>query len=207
MIQLENGLDQAASTFENLKTDKLLTYGFTGLNLGCRSVNHKKLINIDFENTTLVDIFWDLRCGLNFIQDKSVDLIYSEHFWERLTWNEGERLAKECFRVLKQTGRIRIATVDLDYSIHKYNFDWKSQHWLNQQPWIETVKSRGGMLNTTMREWRHQYIYNDEDLRRLLQCAGFEEIYRFEIGTSSDQRFWDLETRQDSRLILEGIKN
>lgn len=181
--------------------------GWVAINLGCGKVKLDGFINIDVDKNSDADIKADLTDCLRLLADQSIDLIYSEHFWEHLSSVEASQLAVEAFRVLKPEGRMRIATVDLDYVVHKYGFDWQNQAWLDLESWAGEIKTRGQMLNKVMRAWGHQYLYNEEDLTVQLNASGFEDICRFSRGASSEERFWDLETRHDSHLILEGIKH
>lgn len=193
------GASAVLSSFEQ-------THGFVALNLGSGSVHLKGFIGVDAEPSVNPELLLDLTQGLKDLPDGSVDLIYSEHFIEHLDQAAHSVLIDECYRVLKPGGRIRLATPDLDYVVFKYLWDWKSQAWLNEVPWKDEVKTRGQMINRSMRDWGHQFLFNEEDLMQLLASAGFVSIIRFEYGASADARLADLETRPDSTLILEGVK-
>jgi len=69
--------------------------------------HHYKFINMD------------IRQKLNF-NDNSIDLIYSSHMLEHLTADEGFFFLRECHRVLKSGGVIRIAVPDADKLIKYY---------------------------------------------------------------------------------------
>lgn len=152
------------------------------------------------------DIEVDLKAGLSFIEDSSVDLIYSRHLWQCLTYEEGSTLMRECQRVLKVGGRIRIAVLDLDILVHRYTFDWRSQHWLQDSPWDQSIGSRGAMLNAAFRSLPYQYLYNEEDLRKALQESSFRNIARYQRCYSPEAALWDLEVLPEALLVLEGVK-
>src|SRR5579864_2422732 len=57
--------------------------------------------------------------GLPF-SDGSVDFIYSSHTFEHFTYDQSLALARECFRVLKLGGLIRIAVPDLEQLVRDY---------------------------------------------------------------------------------------
>ncbi len=61
----------------------------------------------------------DIREGLPFT-DKSVDLMYSSHFIEHLTYEEVERFLRECHRVLKPKGTFRLMMPDSEKLIKNY---------------------------------------------------------------------------------------
>ena len=52
--------------------------------------------------------------------DNSVDAVYSSHTLEHLTWEEGSMVFKECYRVMKPGGVIRIIVPDLYVIIQHY---------------------------------------------------------------------------------------
>ena len=111
---------------------------------------------------------------------------------------------KECGRCLKKGGVLRVAMPDLDYIIQKYNADWKNQDWLSW-PEYEFIKTRGRMVNVAFRFWEHKYLYNEEDLTNQLIRAGFQKTERCNWNESSHVELSGLETRRDSKLIMEAI--
>ena len=172
------------------------------LNIGCGKAKLPGWVNIDIRPGA--DLVVDIRKALPFKQD-TVDLIYCEHVLEHLTYNEGQRVLKDFQRCLKQTGIVRIAMPDLDYIIEKYNKDWKDQDWLTW-PQYSYVETKGRMINMCFRSWGHKYLYNEEDLRNELIGAGFQETKRCTRNESDHDGLRDLETRVDSRLVMEAQK-
>ena len=61
----------------------------------------------------------DIRQKLNF-NDNSIDLIYSSHMLEHLTADEGFFFLRECHRILRSGGVVRIAVPDADKLIKYY---------------------------------------------------------------------------------------
>ena len=172
------------------------------LNIGCGDVKFHDWVNIDIEPGA--DLVVDLRNGLP-LEDDSADFIYNEHFIEHLKFEDGEKTIKEFYRVLKKGGILRIATPDLDYLVKKYLNDWKNQDWLTW-PEFEYINTKGLMINISMRDWGHEYLYNEEDLRNLVKKAGFKRITKHKLNESSYSELSNRETREDSKLILEAEK-
>ena len=172
------------------------------LNVGCGKVKLPGWVNIDIEPGA--DLVMDVRKGLPF-DNNSVDFIYCEHVLEHFTYEEGEKVLREFERCLRREGIVRIAMPDLDYIIKKYNADWKNQDWLSW-PEYEFVKTRGQMINISFRYWGHKYLYNKEDLRNQLTKVGFQKIMSCERKKSNNAELCNLETRKDSKLIMEAIK-
>jgi predicted SAM-dependent methyltransferase len=172
------------------------------LNVGCGKVKLPGWLNIDIEPGA--DLVIDVRKSLPF-DNSSVGFIYNEHVLEHFTYEEGDKVLKEFERSLKPGGILRIATPDLDYIIEKYSADWKNAEWLSW-PEFEFIKTRGQMLNIIFTWWGHKYLYNEEDLRNKLIKAGFQKIIRSEWNKSKYPDLSGLETRKDSKLILEAEK-
>jgi predicted SAM-dependent methyltransferase len=189
------------SPLNSFKVAKFKKYTSLKLNVGCGKAKLAGWVNIDIEPGA--DLVIDVRKGLPF-GDNSLDFIYSEHVLEHLLYEEGEKLLKECRRCLKKGGALRLAMPDLDYIIQKYNTDWENQDWL-LWPEYEFIKTKGQMINIGFRWWGHKYLYNEEDLRNQLIGAGFQKVARCNWNESSHAELSGLETRRDSKLIMEAI--
>lgn len=187
---------------KRIKVARFKRYDLLKLNIGCGKVKIPGWVNIDIKPGA--DLVINVGKELPF-SDNSVDLIYNEHFLEHLTFEEGEKVFREFHRCLKKGGILRIAMPDLDYVTQKYNTDWKNQDWLSW-PEYKFIKTKGMMINTAFRWWGHKYLYNEEDLRIHLVKAGFKKIVRCEWNKSSHVGLRGLETRKDSKLILEAEK-
>ncbi len=173
------------------------------LHLGCGAVRLDGWVNIDLE-TPQADVHLDITRGLPFA-DGSTRLIYHEHVIEHITMAEAERCLRDWFRLLEPGGILRIATPDLGYLVERYGGDWRDQAWL-RLPEYAFIQTRAEMLNTAMRWWDHQYLYDEEELRRRMTAAGFRDIRRCAIGQSTVPELARLETRDDSKLILEAVR-
>ena len=73
------------------------------IELGCGGQKFQEnAIGIDFVDSNAVDIIADINQGLEFLDDGSVDMVYSSHVLEHL--NDLEFIMKEIYRVLKPGG-------------------------------------------------------------------------------------------------------
>jgi predicted SAM-dependent methyltransferase len=156
-------------------------------------------INIDIQRPA--DVLLDLRFGIP-LPDESVDFIYSEHLIEHLTLEDGLKHFAECRRILKSGGVLRLATPDLADLVKDYSTDWRRHDWV-QWPGNEWIDSGVRMLNMAVREWGHLYMYDFDELNLRLRQTGFETVRRAELGASSHPELRSLETRADSKLIVE----
>lgn len=179
------------------------------LNLGCGTDYKKGWINIDNNSDNNIkegqlDLNWDLRYPLPF-EDNSVDFIFHEHFIEHLTIEEGQKSIKDCMRVLKPGGVLRMATPDLAVAVDKYlNLP------LEKDPTMKTFnlkfKTRAERINGAFRSWGHKWLYDWEELERRLEQAGCKKIARCQLRKSKHKDLRDLETREESKLIAEVTK-
>jgi len=162
------------------------------LNLGCGQDKKKGWTNIDINHNVLrIDLTKD---GLSIFEDNTIDFIYSQHFIEHITWDEAITLMVDCQRVL--TGYMRISTPDLAEGVRCYQekdltrfsgFSFETPAELMAQYYIG-----------------HSYLYDYEELERLLKIAGFNDIKRVQWRESDIPELQMLETRPDfTDLIVE----
>lgn len=170
------------------------------LNIGCGKKHLSGFVNMDIAQP--FDKKLDARKGLPY-PDQTVDGVYSEHLFEHLTQAEGLGFLRECRRVLKPGGVVRIAMPDLDEIVNRYvSEDWRGDGDMFKLG-FEWVVNRCEMLNIAMREWGHKHVYNEEELIRIAQSAGLESIKRCDHGKSDTPEFVGRETRNGSKLIME----
>ena len=137
------------------------------------------------------------------ISDATFDYIFSEHVIEHLEFEEAAWMLRECLRILKPGGRIRIATPDLAQIIATYTQpDAEAQaayiRWI-----MDTFRPQAGeynpaqVINQSFHGWRHKFIYDGATLTMALQEAGFNHIKRQEPGASGDENLRDIEQHGD----------
>jgi len=89
------------------------------LNLGCGSRYHDAWTNIDFVSSRINVIGHNLLKGIPY-PDNSFDVAYHSHVLEHFSKSDGRNFIKECFRVLRPNGVIRIAVPDLERIAEEY---------------------------------------------------------------------------------------
>ena len=135
------------------------------VNLGCGPIGKEDWINIDWgilaflhkyhfvENFLLAcklfpkgyNIKWPKNLFLHNCRSKlpfkegSIDFIYSSHFIEHMRRFETERILKDCYRVLKKGGVMRLVIPDLELLTRKYiekdkGFFYALNNLLNNDP-------------------------------------------------------------------------
>lgn len=180
------------------------------LHLGCGPDYKVGWINIDNNsdnNIKKLDLNCDLSNGIPFEND-SVVYIYNEHFLEHLTVKEGQVFLKDCLRVLKKGGVMRIAMPDLEFSVKEYfNLNWKEDNAETFKKYrLDFIQTRAERLNMAFRWWGHKWLYDKEELERRLREAGFEQIKFCDWNKSEHIELRNLETRKQSILIAEVTK-
>jgi predicted SAM-dependent methyltransferase len=91
------------------------------LNIGCGS-NYSKTsnwVNLDFISLDKDVISHNLLNGIPFPND-TFDLVYHSHVLEHFKKRDAEYLLKECYRVLKPGGVLRVVVPDLEKIVRHY---------------------------------------------------------------------------------------
>jgi len=109
------------------------------LNLGCGSRYHPGWTNVDRRSSGAGVIVHDLRQGIPF-PDETFDGVYHSHFLEHLSRKEASAFLRECFRVLKGNGIIRVVVPDLEVIARDYltalEKAWEDQAWRHHYEWL-----------------------------------------------------------------------
>lgn len=178
------------------------------LHVGCGTVRLEGWINTDVSGEVKEDVV-DVTKPLPY---ENLGFIFSEHMIEHITREQGQQFFKECFRSLAESGVVRVATPDLDYIVNCYKTGWDEQAWVKGCKGVgfsmlgyREMVSNCEMLNIGMYEWNHKHLYNEKDLRLIMEEAGFK-VTRCDKGKSNYPGLCNLEIRDDSKLILEGVK-
>jgi predicted SAM-dependent methyltransferase len=171
------------------------------LHLACGTNVMPGWANVDLEGPRAV-IKLDLTAPLP-VPDDTLEAVYSEHFIEHIERAQAQRLLAECHRVLKPGGVLRISTPDLRTIVDHYvagrvDF-WHDMHWRPETP--------ARMLNESMREWGHRFLYDADELLAALRAAGFQRVERQAWRASAHPDLAGLECRPDhGELIYECTK-
>lgn len=89
------------------------------LNLGCGSKFHKDWVNVDMKSSSTDVIAANLLNGIPF-PDESFDVVYHSQVLEHIPKEKAYNFIKECYRVLKPEGIIRVVVPDLENIVDEY---------------------------------------------------------------------------------------
>lgn len=139
----------------------------------------------------------DVRYGLPYASD-SVDLLYAGQFIEHLNpVYEAPKFLKECYRVLKPGGRLRMSTPDLDILFKAWS-EGTMDTFNGEQPQAykdaKTDETKLAYImygslgpNSTAENYEgHMMIYSRASMRELLEDAGFVTVTFHSAGESDD---------------------
>jgi SAM-dependent methyltransferase len=136
----------------------------------------------------------DLRYGIPFA-DRTIDFLYSSHLLEHLHCDEGERLIREGYRVLKKGGVFRVCVPDLAYALSLFQKG-------------EKVRALQYFFSDSEQDQYtyHRYLYDFELLKKLMTGCGFSKVVRcsFQKGRTPDIGL--LDNRPEETLFVEAVK-
>ena len=175
------------------------------VNLGCGYRPMKGWVNVDRARGPEVQVVWNLTEGLPF-PDSSCSAVFSEHLIEHVTKEDAARLLRECYRVLKSGGVLRISTPDAERYLRSYAGDGE---FLRHPSFVESIETPLERINKMMREYgQHLWVYDAESLILLMRKTGFSSAAEQQYGVSTHPRMQriDSEERAFESLYVEAIK-
>lgn len=178
------------------------------LHLGCGPNVLNGWLNTDFPPKEAHILGLDVTRSFPF-DDQTFDYIFNEHMIEHITYQQGMFMLRNCYRVLKPNGKIRLSTPDLSKLLALFSpekteeqrfyirtvTDW---HMLDLDEYHETF-----VLNNAFRNWGHMFLYDAHVLTRALQRVGFVNITPCQVSQSEDLHLQNIDCRTDAISIYE----
>lgn len=159
------------------------------------------------------DIYLNASKKLPF-PDHSLDIIFTEQFFEHLPQENGINFLNEAYRVLKTGGILRQATPDLEKLVTLYQNNNENvalstavnRHLRNHRKNVDYAKATGcQFINDIFRLWGHQFIYDQASLETITEEAGFKKIRWPTFGKSEFHYLRQLERHADEEWMKDGF--
>jgi len=150
-------------------------------NLGSGSNYLPGFVNVEGNLFLRKDLWLDIRFGLPF-RPRTVDAIYLCHVLEHFDFSTGQKILKECGRVLRPGGGLRIVVPSLEKTIEAFNV--QDVAWFPD--WPDDYHSLGGRFNNYLlcRD-QHRLMFDISFAAELLHSAGFGSAETRSIGASA----------------------
>jgi SAM-dependent methyltransferase len=129
--------------------------------------------------------------------DNIFQAIYIEHFLSCITLDEGLKLLRECHRVLRLAGVLRISTAGWPFVVELLQQqdggmavyrEWASKTFLDGAPALPAV-----IANNFVYGFGLKFLYDPQTLEWALRQAGFSNIRRCEVGKSEIETLNNIE--------------
>jgi len=158
----------------------------TKLHIGCGPQILKGWVNIDNAQYPGVDQVLDVTAGLPF---ENASFVFAEHFIEHLSYEQAAAMLRECRRVMRDDGVLRLSTPNLDWV-------WITHYRVGMNDQEQTQSCFA--INRAFRGWGHQFLYNENTLKATLAEAGFSHFERVEYSESRHEELRGLERHEKS---------
>jgi predicted SAM-dependent methyltransferase len=169
------------------------------LHLGCGGERKAGWINIDLLGDP-VDVAWNLANPLPF-GSGSVAAIFHEHLLEHLPLSGGDVFMRECHRVLRPGGILRVGVPDAGRLIRSYAGD---------RSYLEELHPGRPAALLAVQElfyWhRHRTMFDVEMLGLLFRASGFPDPRERGFGDTDLDQVPDTERRRAETLYMEARK-
>jgi predicted SAM-dependent methyltransferase len=179
------------------------------LDLGCGPNSRADFCNLDYNWHPGIDVCWDVTRRLPF-DDSHVAGIFTEHMIEHLALGDTLPLLRECRRILRPGGVLRIIVPDGGIYLAEY-----TKHQAGQpasMPYGEDERREFPLetpivsINRIFSGHGHQFIWDFETLREALLGAGFARVERCAFGQGQDAKLLrDSQHRRIESLYVEAI--
>ncbi len=165
------------------------------------------ILDVQQEGVTNGHIFHqhDVRNGLEY-DENTVNLIYTSHFLEHLTPEEGLTFLKEAYRVLRKGAIIRVIVPDAKLLIKKYQ-EGKLDEYDSLNPIVAKSRTEAERLRALLWD-HHQSLYDAKALDHTLKMAGFQNVQEmeFEISQSEQMQKETFDSLPTVSLCMEAVK-
>lgn len=210
-----------------------LAKGAMKLNLGCGDQIVEGWINVDYaigarlnrvplfrlvnKRLHLFNTDWDERIFIHDLAtrfpwpDSSVDVVYSSHTLEHFNKEDGYRFLRECHRVLRPGGIIRLLVPDLRCVVVEYMHGRvRADDFVNELsvlPGNHLTGLKNRLVPLMQTHHTHKCMYDSDRLVEILGEIGFTAASRGAFDSDiNDVRAIEREGRTHEAVVVEGRK-
>ena len=168
------------------------------LHIGCGKNILPGWLNCDYSPASSQAVYLDATAPFPFA-DASFAFVFSEHMIEHVPYAAGQSMLRECLRVLKPGGKIRISTPNLR-NITSLLCDPATPE---KEQYVKTSMGKylkehrrylpGFVVNNFYWDFMHYFIYDPETLPHAFESAGFSSVQQMTSGVGSVQELSGLE--------------
>lgn len=158
----------------------------------------------------------DILKGLPGIAENSCDGIYCSHVLEHLSLDDFMTAVNNTYAYLRPGGRFRCVVPDLEKAAREYvedlanHDDEANSKFLEKTRLGKKQRKRGlaGLLQNTMGNSEHLYMWDNLSLSNALYKAGFSRVRTAFFNDSEDEMFRLVESegRFQNAVALEAVK-
>jgi ubiquinone/menaquinone biosynthesis C-methylase UbiE len=160
---------------------------------------------MDWDDSILIH---DLTKPFPWAND-SVDVLYSSHTLEHMSRDQGHEFLRQCHRVLKPGGVIRIVVPDLSCVVKRYLAGKLAAEYFVEELGVLYLDSGGRLKNrlAPFIQYPHRCMYDTPALERCMASVGFKAQSRGAFESDIDGiRDIEMESRTSDAVIVEGVK-
>jgi len=170
------------------------------LQIGCQSHPFDGWLNVDIEPKAAGIAYMDATKAFP-LPENTFAYVYSEHMIEHISLDDGLYMLKECYRIMKPGGVIRLVTPNLRFLMEFYTgaksdtqaaYKEFSKRYFKQP----VLFNDAVVINNFFRDWGHKFIHDEDSLHGILKIAGFQAIRTGSVYESEHPVLHNIEHHQ-----------